>query len=132
MNIEADVALLALVLERQLQHRLVPVLGCPLVHWVRFVIVCGGNGRVDGLVIGVVGDDEGIDQGREGEEEGEQGEDCPGGEDAAGAVGVVKAFKLPLAPNCDESTDADEHEGGSCGAVAGVALVHNRLGGLRE
>lgn len=58
-------------------------------HWVGFVIVCGGHGRVDGLVIGVMGNDEGVDQGREGEEKGEESEDCPGGEDAAGAVGIV-------------------------------------------
>lgn len=45
---------------------------------------------------------------------------------------TYEAFKLPLAPNCDESTDADEHEGGSCSAIAGVALVQDRLGGLRE
>ncbi len=68
----------AVVCQRQLPQRLVPVLGRPVVAGV-FGAGClcsAGDGLEDRLAIGLVCEDEGVDEGGEGEEGGEEEEDC--------------------------------------------------------
>jgi hypothetical protein len=90
--VHSDVALFAAVREGEGQDLLVPRLRRPLVGRVRESAVGRSDGEGDGLAVGLVGDDEGVDEGGEGEQGGEEGEDGPRQEDARGAVlGILRA-----------------------------------------
>jgi len=93
--VEPNITLLARLGKWQLQHRLIPILGRPLVFRVRETRVSGSNGEIDCLVVSLVCDDEGIYDGRDGQKDGEESEDGPGEEETRGTVGYVLSFTPP-------------------------------------